>query len=168
MINRIKINELKELEFIKLFKNIFENGQWISEELYKKKPFKNFEDLSNKMLGIFENANKGKRLKILNEHPDLADKAKVLTSNSKKEQESAGLDFCTEQEINEFMHLNEQYKKKFGFPFILAVKGKNKNEILDNFRTRVSSSAKTELDESEKQVKLIVRSRLKELYNKNL
>ena len=64
--------------------------------------------------------------------------------------------------------LNEQYKKKFGFPFILAVKGKNKNEILDNFKKRISFDPTTEFDQAIKQVKQIASLRLKELNNKGL
>jgi len=168
MIN--KINKLSKSEFIKVFANIFENARWIAEELYNKKPFDNFEELSSKILNIFETATKEKQLKILNAHPDLANKAKIslLTPDSLKEQVSAGLDQCTEEEFNEFKHLNEQYKKKFGFPFILAVKGKNKNEILDNFKKRISFDQATEFEQAIKQVKQIASLRLKEINNKGL
>ena len=70
MIN--KINKLPKSEFIKVFANIFENAIWIAEKLYNQKPFDNFEELSSKMLNIFETATKEKQLKILNNHPDLA------------------------------------------------------------------------------------------------
>jgi len=168
MIN--KINKLSQSEFIKVFANIFENARWIAEELYNQKPFNSFEELSSKILNIFETATKEKQLKILNAHPDLANKTKIslLTSDSLKEQASAELDHCTEEEFNEFKHLNEEYKKKFGFPFILAVKGKNKNEILDNFKKRISFDPTTELDQAIKQVKQIASLRLKELNNKGL
>jgi len=168
MIN--KINKLSKSEFIKVFANIFENARWIAEELYNQKPFDNFEALSSKMLNIFEATTREKQLKILNAHPDLANKIKIslLTPDSLKEQTSAGLDRCTEEELDEFKHLNERYKKKFGFPFILAVKGKNKNEILDNFRKRISFDPTTEFDETIKQVKQIASLRLKELNNKGL
>ena len=168
MIN--KINKLPQSEFIKIFANIFENARWIAEELYVQKPFNDFEELSSKTLNIFETATKEKQLKILNAHPDLANKAKIslLTPDSLKEQTSAGLDQCTEGEFNEFKHLNGEYKKKFGFPFILAIKGKNKNEILDNFKKRISFDPTTELDQAIKQVKQIASLRLKELNNKGL
>jgi OHCU decarboxylase len=90
-----------------------------------------------------------------------------LTPDSKKEQNSAGLDQCTEDEFNEFKKLNDIYKK-FGFPFILAVKGKNKNEILNNFRKRVSSKPEIEFNESIKQVKKIASLRLEDLNNKGI
>jgi len=166
MIN--KINKLSQSEFIKVFANIFENARWIAEELYNQKPFNSFAELSSKILNIFETATKEKQLKILNAHPDLANKAKIslLTPDSLKEQASAGLDQCTEEYFDEFKHLNEQYKKKFGLPFILSVKGKHKNERLDNFKKRISIDPTTEFDQAIKQVKQIASLRLKELNNK--
>ena len=167
MIN--KINKFSKNEFIKVFANIFENTSWIAEELYNQKPFDNFEELSSKILDIFETTTRDKQLKILNAHPDLANKTKIslLTPDSLKEQTSAGLDQCTKEEFSEFKKLNDAYKK-FGFPFILAVKEKTKIEILNNFRKRISSDPEIEFDEAVKQVKQIASLRLKELNNKGL
>ena len=135
-----KINKLSQSDFVKVFAN------------------------------IFENTTKEKQLKILNAHPELADKTKIgsLTPDSQKEQSNAGLDQCSEDEFNEFRNLNDEYKKKFGFPFILAVKGRTKIEILNNFRQRVSSDANTEFNQTIKQVKQIASLRLKELNKKNI
>ena len=162
MIN--KINKLPQTEFIKVFANIFEKARWVAEELYNQKPFDSFEELSSKMLEIFENTTKEKKLEILNAHPDLANNAKIglLTPESQNEQSSAGLDKCTEEEFKEFQKLNNSYKK-FGFPFILAVKNKTKNEILYNFRRRILSSQKLEFDEAIKQVKKIASLRLEKI-----
>ena len=167
MIN--KINKLTQTEFVKVFANIFENARWIAEELYKQKPFKDFDELSSKMMNIFEISSKEKKLKILNEHPNLGDKTKIslLTPDSLKEQKSVGLDQCTKEEFSEFNKLNDDYKK-FGFPFILAVKGKNKIEILNNFRKRINSYPQVEFEEAIKQVKKIASLRLKSLNSKNI
>ena len=167
MIN--KINKLPEREFAKVFANIFENASWIAEKLYGQKPFSSYEELSLKMINIFETCSKEKKLEILNAHPNLADKTKIssLTPDSKQEQHNAGLDQCTEVEFNEFKKLNDVYKK-FGFPFILAVKGKNKNEILNNFRKRVLSEPEIEFGEAIKQVKKIASLRLESLNNKDI
>ena len=165
MIN--KINKLSQSEFTKVFANIFENAGWIAEELYNQKPFDIFEELSLKILDIFETTTKEKQLKILNAHPNLANKTKIslLTPDSLKEQTSAGLDQCTEEEFSEFKKLNDAYKK-FGFPFILAVKEKTKIEILNNFRKRISSDPEKEFNEAVNQVKQIAIFRLKDLNNK--
>ena len=166
MIN--KINKLSRSEFVKVFANIFEKTEWIAEELYNQVPFNNFEELSLKMLNIFDTASKEKKLKILNAHPDLANKKKIglLTSDSLKEQNSAGLDKCTKEEFDEFKKLNDSYKK-FGFPFILAIKGKTKIEILNNFKKRIFSDSEMEFNEAVKQVKQIASFRLKEFKTKS-
>jgi len=167
MIN--KINKLSQSEFIKVFANIFENATWIAEELYKLKPFKDFNELSSKMMNIFVISAREKKLKILNDHPDLGNKTKIgsLTSDSLKEQKNSGLDQCSKEEYNEFKKLNDAYKK-FGFPFILAVKDKNKIEILNNFRKRVNSEKEIEFEEAIKQVKKIASLRLENLNIKNI
>ena len=167
MIN--KINKLTQSEFIKVFANIFENSSWIAEELYKKKPFIDFDELSSKMMNIFETCSNEKKLKILNDHPDLGNKAKItsLSQDSFKEQKTAGLDQCTKEEFDEFNKLNDTYKK-FGFPFIFAVKGKSKIEILNNFRKRVASNSQVEFEEAIKQVKKIANLRLQEVKDKDI
>ena len=167
MIN--KINKLPQSEFIKVFANIFENARWIAKELYKQKPFGDFNELSSKMMNIFEMSSKEEKLKILNDHPDLGNKTKIssLTQDSLKEQKTVGLDQCTSEEFNEFKKLNDAYKK-FGFPFILAIKGKSKIEILNNFRKRINSESQIEFEEAINQVKKIASLRLKELNSKNI
>jgi 2-oxo-4-hydroxy-4-carboxy-5-ureidoimidazoline decarboxylase len=163
-----KIDKLSKTEFIQVFGNIFENASWIAEKLYGQKPFKNFKDLSKKMIFIFEDSSNQTKLQIFNAHPDLADRAKIgsLTPDSNKEQSDAKLDQCTKEEFNNFKNLNLKYKNKFGFPFIIAVKGKNKIEILANFKKRVMLDEQIELDEAINQVKQIATLRLDELKNK--
>ena len=163
-----KINKISQTEFTEVFGNIFENASWIAEKLYKANPFVEFRDMSKNMLNIFNSTNNENKLKILNSHPDLADKTKInsLTQESNQEQSNAGLDRCTEEEFNEFKNLNIEYKKKFGFPFILAVKKKSKIEILDNFRKRILSDKKIEFDNAIEQVKKIAILRLEEVENK--
>ena len=160
-----KINKLSRSEFVEIFANIFEKTKWIAEKLYNQKPFNNFKDLCSKMLGIFETAGKETQLKILGAHPDLADKVTVnlLTSNSRSEQSNAGLDQCSEEEFNEFKNLNKSYKQKYGFPFIIAVKGKNKIEILSEFRKRILNSVDEEFNEAIIQVGKIANLRLNEI-----
>ena len=165
-----KIDKLTETEFAKVFGNIFENASWISKKLYEQKPFKNFQDLSKKMIIIFEASDNKEKLKILNSHPDLADKTKIgsLTPDSSKEQNSVGLDKCTEKEFNKFKNLNSEYKNKFGFPFIFAIKGKKKLDILLNFKKRILSNKNDEFNEGLSQVVQIANLRLEELKNKFL
>jgi len=163
MIN--KINNLPQSKFIEIFANIFEKTKWIAERLYNQKPFNSFEDLCFKMLEIFKTTGKENQLKIIRTHPDLADKIKMslLTINSRTEQNRAGLDQCSEKEFNEFKNLNDEYKKKFGFPFILAVGGKNKIEILKKFKKRILNSIDDEFNEAISQVCKIANLRLNKI-----
>ena len=160
-----KINKLSRSEFVEVFANIFEKTKWTAEKLYNQKPFDNFEDLCSKMLEIFKTASRETQLKILKSHPDLADKVKVnsLTINSRKEQSNAGLDQCSKEEFNEFKDLNKFYKQKYGFPFIIAVKSKNKIEILNEFKKRILNSVDKEFKEAIKQVVKIANLRLNEI-----
>ena len=160
-----KINKLSRSEFVEIFANIFEKTKWIAEKLYNQKPFDDFKDLCSKMLGIFETAGKETQLKILKAHPDLADKAMVnsLTANSRTEQSNVGLDQCSTEEFNEFKNLNNKYKQKYNFPFIIAVRGKNKVEILGEFKKRILNSNDDEFIEAIKQVVKIANLRLNEL-----
>ena len=133
------LNNLNQGKFISLFGVIFEKTQWIAEKLFELKPFKNKNDLINKIIKIYETSSKGEILKILRSHPKLAVEKK-LTENSNKEQSLANLKNCTQEEFDEFTKLNSEYEKKFGFPFIMAVKGKDKIEILNNFRQRINNN----------------------------
>ena len=157
-----KVNKLNKSDFISIFGNVFEKTEWIAQKSYDSKPYKNFEELFSKMVEIFENSNKESHIKILNAHPDLAIE-KRLTEDSKNEQQNASLNQCTNEEFLEFKKLNEEYKKKFGFPFITAVKGKNKEEILNSFRQRITNNINLEFEEAKKQVKKIANFRLGEI-----
>ena len=157
-----KFNKLSKAEFISIFGNIFEKTEWVAEKCYESKPYNNLDELVLKMMKIFENIEKERHLEILNSHPDLAVEKK-LTEDSKNEQKNASLNQCTDEELVEFKKLNEEYKKKFGFPFIVAVKGKNKKEILNSFRQRITNNINLEFEEAKKQVKKIASFRLSEI-----
>jgi len=157
-----KVNKLNKSDFISIFGNVFEKTEWIAQKSYDSKPYKNFEELFSKMMKIFENSEKESHLEILNAHPDLAIEKK-LTKDSRNEQENANLNECSEEEFKEFKKLNEEYKKKFRFPFIIAVKGKNKEEILNSFRQRITNNINLEFEEAKEQVKKIANLRLNEI-----
>ena len=161
-----KLNSLSENEFVSIFGSVFEKSDWIANEAFRLKPFKNEEDLVNKMTNIYENCSDEKILKIFNLHPKLAIEKK-LTNFSSKEQTGAELDKCTKDELLEFENLNLEYEKKFKFPFIISVKGKNKNNILINFRERIQNDYTTEFVEAKSQVKMIALFRLNEILNNN-
>ena len=157
-----KINSLDKSEFLSIFGNVFEKSKWISEKVFDKKPFKNLDSFVSEIIGMYENSDNETILEILNLHPELAVEKK-LTTDSEVEQSKANLKQCTPEEFDRFKKLNIEYKKKFNFPFIIAVKGKNKNEILNYFRKRINNPLDEEFLEAKKQVKKIAIFRLEEI-----
>jgi len=157
-----KVNKLNKSDFISIFGNVFEKTEWIAERVFNYLPYKNFDNLFLKFFKIYNESNKESIIKILNSHPELVVEQK-LTNESKKEQKGAGLNECSKEEVEEFKKLNLNYKKIFGFPFIIAVKGKNKNDILNYFRTRIKNSFDEEFIEAKKQVGEIATFRFKEI-----
>ena len=156
------LNTLTKSEFITIFGSIFEKSEWIAKETFNLKPFKNSKDLVDKMINIYESCSIDKILKILNLHPKLAIEKK-LSSFSSKEQTGAELNKCSKEELLEFNKLNFDYEKKFKFPFIIAVKGKNKDQILENFKIRIKNNYEKEFQEAKKQVMKIALFRLNEI-----
>ena len=118
-----KVNNLNKSDFISIFGNVFEKSEWIAAQAYALKPFNNFEELFSKMMEIFENSKKENYLEILNAHPNLVIEKK-LTDDSKKEQNSANLNQCSEEEFKEFKDLNKRYKKNLDSLLLLLLKEK--------------------------------------------
>ena len=160
-----KIDKLTKSEFTEVFGNIFEKANWIAERLYKEKPFKNFQDLSEKMISIYETCDRQNKIKILNSHPDLADKAKIgsLTPESNKEQSNAGLNQCTAEEFKVLTDLNQQYRTQFEFPFIIAVKGLFKSDIISEMEKRVNNTQEEEFETAMIEIHKIAKLRIYDL-----
>ena len=164
-INSIEeVNQLSENDFISTFGNVFEKTNWIADKAFNLKPYKDFDEFISTIIKIYESSSREDCLKIFNAHPELAVEKK-LTKDSQREQKDVNLNHCNNEEFNEFKNLNYEYKKKFGFPFIIAVKGKSKGEILIIFRERIKNEVDLELEEAKSQVKKIANFRLKEIIN---
>ncbi len=104
-----------------------------------------------------------RKLTLIRAHPDLAGKvaiARDLTEESSEEQASAGIDQCTPEEYAEFQTLNQQYKRKFGFPFVMAVRDSNRSDILQAFATRLENDTDTEFATAIAEIHKIARMRL--------
>ena len=115
------------------------------------------------MCRAVQNAGEEKQLALIRAHPDLAGRAaraKTLTPSSNQEQSGAGLDQLSDHEYQEFHRLNEAYKARFGFPFILAVKGHDKHSILASFARRLTHSRNAEREEALRQIERIAYFRL--------
>ena len=163
------VNNMSSENFIENFKNIFEKTPSISFFSEKKRPYKDKKHLIKVFIDEFESLSISKKKIIINNHPDLGNKLKIintLTDMSKNEQKNAGLDSCTEEEFLLFKRMNDEYKLKFSIPFIFAVKGTNKSIIIDEFKRRLTNEdIDLEIAESIKQVKKIAKFRLDEIIN---
>ena len=161
------INEMSDDIFIDNFKNIFEKTPLLAKVTFSHKPFKDKAHLIETFINQFENLDLISKKKIINNHPDLGEKIKInnnLTDLSKNEQKNVGLDNCTEEEYSFFQKMNNDFKSKFDIPFIFAVKGSNKNIIIEEFKRRLmNESIDIEFNESVKQVKKIAKFRLEDI-----
>src|SRR5262249_50305375 len=127
-------------EFMALYGGIYEKSPWIAEEAFARQDIDTVEELHAAMKRAVVRADMNQQLNLIRAHPDLgvaaADLSK-LTKESQSEQSGAGLKSCTPEEFAEFQKLNAAYKAKFGFPFIIAVKGLTRQDILQAFRARM-------------------------------
>ena len=170
LVMKIKdINNYDSEKFIDSFKNIYEESKFITEDAEKKRPFKNKKEMILIFLELFDNLDEETKINIIKKHPDLADKIKInkgLSKLSDEEQTRSGLKDCSEEEFNLFNDLNSRFKNKFNIPFIFAVRNKNKNEIITEFKNRLENNdLSLEIKTSISQVKEIAKLRLTELIN---
>ena len=163
------INQIDKIDFISSFENIFEESKFITEIVETKRPFKNKSHMISNFLMIFDDLEQEIKINIIKKHPDLADKVKInkgLSRLSDDEQSRSGLKDCTEDEFHMFQKLNYNFKEKFNIPFILAVRNKNKNEIIEDFNNRLNNSdVEKEIEISINQVREIAKLRLEEIIN---
>ncbi|MEQ8708845.1 MAG: 2-oxo-4-hydroxy-4-carboxy-5-ureidoimidazoline decarboxylase [Rhodospirillales bacterium] len=161
--------DLSEAEFVAKFGGIFEHSPWVAERAWKLErgpAHDTATGLHSALKRCFRSAGDDEKLALLNAHPDLAGKlaqAKRLTEQSAGEQASAGLDALTDEERAVFQQLNATYVEKFGFPFIIAVKGLTKGQILDAFRHRIDHDYDSEFSEACRQVERITLLRLRDI-----
>lgn len=156
-------------EFVTRYGGIFEHSPWVAERAHALElgpAHDTANGLHNAMARMFRAAGDDERLGVLTAHPDLAGKiaqAKRLTAESTAEQAAAGLDALTDDERATFEQLNTTYRDKFGFPFIIAVKGLTKADILAAFERRIDHDRETEFAAACRQVERIALLRLKDL-----
>ncbi|MEQ5776255.1 2-oxo-4-hydroxy-4-carboxy-5-ureidoimidazoline decarboxylase [Thalassospira sp. NFXS8] len=154
--------------FVNLYGGVYEHSPWIAERLVENgitPALDSPENLASAMQVIVERATRDEKLALLRSHPDLAGKLALadLTTSSRNEQQGAGLDQCSKDELVRFSELNDVYKGKFGFPFIFAVKGFHRTDILAAFERRVKNDMDTEFNEALQQVHRIALLRLQSL-----
>ncbi|MEV8472059.1 2-oxo-4-hydroxy-4-carboxy-5-ureidoimidazoline decarboxylase [Ralstonia sp. UNC404CL21Col] len=165
-----QLNGMDASQFVQVLGGVYEHSPWVAEQAATQRPFGSAEALAAAMRNAVDTAGIEPQLKLVRAHPELAGKAAVrgeLTAESTREQSGAGLNQCTPEEFARLQALNAQYNEKFGFPFILAVRGYDRHGIIDNFSKRVENDRDTELRASLEQIHRIAGFRLADLISAN-
>ena len=161
-----ELNALDRGDFVTRLGAIFEHSPWVAEDVWPLRPFAGLDDLHAALCKAVVDADVTQRLALLRAHPQLAGKAALrgeLTADSTREQQGAGLDQCSPEEYARLHALNARYEQRFGFPFILAVRGHTRGSILANMAARVDNTREDEFAEALHQVERIARFRLEAL-----
>lgn len=157
------VNTLDRDGFVALLGGTFEHAPWVAERTFAARPFKDVADLHDAMIRVVRDAPEAERLAFLNGHPELAGpeaRARRMTADSVSEQGSAGLDRLSAADLDRFDRLNAAYRTRFGFPFIVAVRGRGRDEILALFEQRLTRDAGAELEATLAEIGAITRMRL--------
>ncbi len=157
------INQTDAAQFVELLGSIFEHSPWVAELVYPEKPFSSRGQLHQVMTSAVRRAPEVQRMALLCQHPELAGKeaeADTLTEDSKKEQAGAGLNQCTADELQTIKTLNKAYRNKFEFPFIIAVTGLDKFQIIAAMEKRLGNTEEEEFSTALGEVEKIARIRI--------
>jgi OHCU decarboxylase len=160
------INALSREEFILRLGGVFEHSPWVAEAAFAERPFADVAGLHDAMLGTVRGAPFARQLAFLRGHPELAGRAMVagaLTADSSDEQTRSGLTQCSPEEFAKLQEFNAAYGKRFGWPFILAVKRLDRATIIRTFGERLAASAADEFEECMANIGKITRWRLDDL-----
>lgn len=160
---------LSREQFVSTFGSIYEHSAWIAERAFDRgidDTHDHIEALQALLADVFMTATQQEQLGVIIAHPDLAGKAAragELTAESTNEQSSAGISSLTDNEFKEFTELNDAYKSRFSFPFIMAVKGSNKHAILAGFQERIHNSPEQEFSRALAEINKIAGFRLADM-----
>ena len=160
------LNGCSQGDFVAALANIFEHSPWVAEQAFAARPFAGVNALFAAMKTAVERAPQDLRLALIKSHPDLANKtqrAAGLTAESTSEQNSAGLDRLSDAEFEAFERVNNAYRGKFGFPYIVCVRRHTKDSILADFERRLPNDAATETATSIAEICRIAALRLDQL-----
>jgi 2-oxo-4-hydroxy-4-carboxy-5-ureidoimidazoline decarboxylase len=161
-----ELNTSPQGDFVAALANIFEYSPWVAEQAFAARPFAGVNALFAAMKTAVERGSEDLRLKLIKAHPDLADKtrrAAGLTAESTAEQNSVGLDRLSDAEYEAFERVNNAYRSKFGFPYIVCVRRHTKDSILADFERRLPNDTATEAKTSIAEICRIAALRLDQL-----
>ena len=161
-----ELNAYSNADFVAALANIFEYSPWIAEQAASARPFAGIGPLFDAMKAAVDGAPAELRLALIKAHPDLANKtqrAAGLTAESNAEQNSVGLDRLSDAEYEAFERVNNAYRAKFGFPYVVCVRRQTKDSILRDFERRLPNDAATEMQTSVEEICRIAALRLDQL-----
>lgn len=154
----------RRAEFVSRYGDIYEHSAWVAEDTFNDDlDTDDTESLALLFAECVDNASRERRLALIRAHPDLAGRAAVageLTKDSTDEQASAGIDRCTPEEYAWFQEMNDRYKQKFAFPFVMAVRNSNRQKILSAFEARLQNGQDEEFETAIEEIHKIARLRL--------
>lgn len=159
------LSSLPEPQFVAALTGIFEHTDWVSQRAWKRRPFPTLQALEQALEAELHQASQAEQQALIQAHPELAGKAAIrgeLTAESTDEQANAGLTACTPEEYAHLQELNRAYRERFGHPFILAVRGLSRQDIIRNFESRLNNSPDQEFSEALRQIARIAALRLRE------
>jgi 2-oxo-4-hydroxy-4-carboxy-5-ureidoimidazoline decarboxylase len=162
-----ELNRMDAGAFSRTLGGIYEHSPWVAEHAFARRPFASIDALRAAMAGGVADAGEARQLALIRAHPELAGKAMVrkeMTADSTSEQSGAGLTQCSPEELARLNDLNARYNAKFGFPFILAVRGYDRAGVIREFARRLENDRDTEFAESLRQIDRIARLRLEALF----
>ncbi|RZJ22181.1 MAG: 2-oxo-4-hydroxy-4-carboxy-5-ureidoimidazoline decarboxylase [Haliea sp.] len=168
-----RLNAASLEEAASLLDGLYEHSPWIARQALAARPFRSLAHLKHAMAQVVDSAGKDAQLALIRAHPELAGKAMVshrLTAESANEQGKAGLTHCTPEEFDTLQQLNADYNARFGFPFILAVRGPrgrglDKRQIIDTFARRLNNHPDVELAECLRNIHRVVELRLNDKFD---
>jgi 2-oxo-4-hydroxy-4-carboxy-5-ureidoimidazoline decarboxylase len=161
--NLAQVNALDRAAFVAVLGGVFEHSPWVADAAWSRRPFASRDALHAAMVAAMRSAPEKVQLALVRAHPELADRAALhgeLTADSTREQSGAGLTDCSPRELVRLQDLNHAYKLKFGFPFIVAVKGLDRGEIIARFAERLEHDRATEWEGALQQIARIAGFRL--------
>ncbi|CAN5287495.1 2-oxo-4-hydroxy-4-carboxy-5-ureidoimidazoline decarboxylase [soil metagenome] len=162
MPNLAELNALPREEYTRVVAPVFEHSPWVAARSCASRPFASREQLHAKLCETVQNAKRDEQLALIRAHPDLVGQA-ALTSESQSEQASAGLGNLTPEEVALFERYNEEYKERFGFPFVICARLNKKEAILSAFPERLQNSREKEIETALGEIYKIAELRLRDL-----
>lgn len=156
------LNDADGETFVEILGGVYESSPWVAERVAVDRPFASVDDLHGRMSRAVRDASRERTLELLRAHPDLAEGTE-MTDASEEEQASAGLDALSREQYETFQRLNETYRERFGFPFIMAVRGESPDAIQAAMERRIGNDEAEEFRTALEQVHEIARLRLEEL-----